>query len=177
MGLFDTVHCEYPLPDARHQGLEFQTKDLDCALDTYTITIDGRLLRRSWRFGQEALQLEVEWPIHGDVRFYTHEKSLDPPWIEYVARFTRGRVEWILPLDEARRTPGVVLDGEPLPPPSESAEPEAEPGSAAPSAPLQAESAGAAAFLEMAVRYADLPAPPNPLPSGYAALLYLYGLR
>ena len=32
-------------------------------------------------------------------------------------------------------------------------------------------------FLEMAVRYAPLEAPPNPLPSGYAALLYLYGLR
>lgn len=32
-------------------------------------------------------------------------------------------------------------------------------------------------FLEMAVRYADLDAPPQPLPSGYAALLYLYGLR
>ena len=32
-------------------------------------------------------------------------------------------------------------------------------------------------FLEMAVRYASIEAPPNPLPSGYAALLYLYGLR
>jgi tRNA(fMet)-specific endonuclease VapC len=32
-------------------------------------------------------------------------------------------------------------------------------------------------FLEMAVRYADLAAPPQPLPSGYAALLYLFGLR
>ncbi|MGH9363119.1 MAG: hypothetical protein ACRD2T_14505 [Thermoanaerobaculia bacterium] len=32
-------------------------------------------------------------------------------------------------------------------------------------------------FLEMAVRYSDLEAPPRPLPSGYAALLYLFGLR
>jgi hypothetical protein len=32
-------------------------------------------------------------------------------------------------------------------------------------------------FLEMAVRYATLTTPPSPLPSGYAALLYLYGLR
>jgi hypothetical protein len=32
-------------------------------------------------------------------------------------------------------------------------------------------------FLEMAVRYSHLQAPPRPLPSGYAALLYLYGLR
>ena len=32
-------------------------------------------------------------------------------------------------------------------------------------------------FLEMAVRYADRESPPSPLPSGYAALLYLYQLR
>jgi hypothetical protein len=32
-------------------------------------------------------------------------------------------------------------------------------------------------FLEMGIRYADLSGPPRPLPSGYAALLYLYGLR
>lgn len=32
-------------------------------------------------------------------------------------------------------------------------------------------------FLEMAVRYSKLESPPRPLPSGYAALLYLYGLR
>jgi len=32
-------------------------------------------------------------------------------------------------------------------------------------------------FLEMAVRHAALEVPPRPLPSGYAALLYLYQLR
>ena len=32
-------------------------------------------------------------------------------------------------------------------------------------------------FLEMAVRYAKLETPPRPLPSGYAALLYLFQLR
>ena len=32
-------------------------------------------------------------------------------------------------------------------------------------------------FLEMAVRYATLQEPPSTLPSGYAALLYLYHLR
>lgn len=32
-------------------------------------------------------------------------------------------------------------------------------------------------FLEMAVRYAYPKCPPSPLPSGYAALLELYGLR
>jgi len=32
-------------------------------------------------------------------------------------------------------------------------------------------------MLEMAVRYADLSNSPKPLPSGYAALLYLFDLR
>jgi hypothetical protein len=32
-------------------------------------------------------------------------------------------------------------------------------------------------MVEMAVRYADLSKPPQPIPSGYAALLYLYDLR
>lgn len=32
-------------------------------------------------------------------------------------------------------------------------------------------------FLEMAVRYSTLQEPPMPLPSGFAALLYLYDLR
>jgi hypothetical protein len=32
-------------------------------------------------------------------------------------------------------------------------------------------------MIEMAVRYADLKEPPQPMPSGYAALLYLFDLR
>lgn len=32
-------------------------------------------------------------------------------------------------------------------------------------------------MVEMAVRYVDLLEPPQPMPSGYAALLYLYNLR
>ena len=32
-------------------------------------------------------------------------------------------------------------------------------------------------MVEMAVRYADLAEPPQPMPSGYAAFLYLYDLR
>ena len=53
MGLFDTVRCRYRLPDSRLQDAEFQTKDLDCLLLTYTVTEEGRLRvdfrdRRVW---------------------------------------------------------------------------------------------------------------------------------
>lgn len=282
MGLFDTVHCEFPLPDPRHQGLEFQTKDLECLLDRYTITSDGRLLRHPWRGGRGP-ERDVEWPIHGDISIYT---SQDGTWIEYSVRFTHGRVEWIRPREEVRQDPSLAPpDGEPLPGLFASVESQAQPGDATPPAAPSAGAADAAApdaeeallqglrrdrpelekllaknsshwgyedpiyrfyhqsfkvywlqgqtqsivdrlqalapdltlnpwfvqiveagtgkewkhednerwlevtrpileaffharfFLEMAVRYADLQAPPQPLPSGYAALLYLFGLR
>lgn len=284
MGLFDTVHCKYPLPDPRHQDLEFQTKDLDPALLTYTITRDGRLVRHALRGGRGKLDRDIDWPLHGDIRIYTHEKSLDPAWVEYVVRFTHGHVEWIRPFEEVRLNPDLASpDWELFQEPSENVEIEAEPPPSIPPEAPPAEAGGEASpeqvlirslrrdrseletllracsdhwgyedpvyrfyhqsfkvywlqqktqsivdrlqalapdrplhpwfvqivqegtgkefkiednehwtevtrpileaffharfFLEMAVRYADLEAPPQPLPSGYAALLYLFGLR
>lgn len=43
MGMFDTLTCEYPLPNLAHNKLQYQTKSLDCNLDHYTITVFGRL--------------------------------------------------------------------------------------------------------------------------------------
>ena len=284
MGIFDTVHCEYPLPDARHQDLDFQTKDLERFLGTYTITYDGRLIRHAGR-GRGGPDRDIEWPIHGDIRIYT---SVDKEWIEYVVRFTHGRVEWIRPLEEVRQSSDVPPpeNEEEFPwEPSGSIEPEAGPTHVLPAGEPRAETGGEAAlkpeeallqslrrdrhelerllqecsshwgyedpfyrfyhqsfkvyglqrqtqsivdrlqalapdrplnpwfveifqsgtgkkfkmednqrwtevtrpileaffharfFLEMAVRYADLEAPPQMLPSGYAALLYLFGFR
>lgn len=45
MGMFDTIICKHPLPDAGPpdgDGL-FQTKDLACHLNIYEITAEGRL--------------------------------------------------------------------------------------------------------------------------------------
>jgi hypothetical protein len=268
MGLFDTVNCEYPLPEAGHQDLEFQTKDLDPGLDHYTITRDGRLVRNAGKGGWGP-DRDVERPHHGDVSIYTSKAGT---WIEYAVRFTNGRVEWIRPLEETRRAPGFSPPyGEPLPEPAPpppalpadtgvAAGPEEalllslrrdrnalqkllEENSShwgyedpvyrfyhqsfkvywlqqqtqaivdrlqalAPDLPLnpwfvQVVESGtgkefklednarwtemtrpileaffhARFFLEMAVRYANLPAPPQPLPSGYAALLELFCIR
>lgn len=45
MGMFDEIICDYPLPGDSpffiEPGHRFQTKDLDCCLDTYRITADG----------------------------------------------------------------------------------------------------------------------------------------
>jgi hypothetical protein len=286
MGMFDTIYCQYPLPDARHQDLEFQTKDLECLLHTYTITRDGRLVLKVRRRGEET-DREIEWPLHGDLRIYTSIRTAeDSEWVEYVVRFTHDRVEWIRPLKEMPAEPEIPpLEWDPEPfeefleiikakraegskPPSK----ETEITDAAASTPeealllslrrdrhdlesllercsdhwgyedpvyrfyhqsfkvfglqdqtrsiverlqalasdlplnpwfIQIVESGtgksfklednarwpevtrpiveaffhARFFLEMAVRYADLQAPPRPLPSGYAALLYLFRIR
>jgi hypothetical protein len=110
MGMFDTVRCEYPLPYARHQDLEYQTKDLECLLVHYTITRDGRLVLNA-RQGRGRPSRDIEWPLHGDIRIYTSDDSVEPHvWIEYVVRFTHGRVEWIRPKEEVPPTPEVPAE-------------------------------------------------------------------
>ncbi|MFL6289884.1 MAG: hypothetical protein ACJ759_03220, partial [Thermoanaerobaculia bacterium] len=245
-----------------------------------TITRDGRLLLHA-QGGKRGLDRDVEWPLHGDIRFYTSIRdSGESVWIEYVARFTHSRVEWIQPKEEVPPPPEIPpleWDWKPMTELLENLRSKAEPqgletGAAAAQGPegslllslrrerheleallkqcsdhwgyedpiyrfyhqsfkvyglqqqtrsivekLQALAPGlplnpwfvqivesgtgkefkhednarwtevtrpileaffhARFFLEMAVRYADLQAPPQPLPSGYAALLYLFGLR
>jgi hypothetical protein len=113
MGLFDTIYCEYPLPNPVHQALDFQTKNLDCGMDTYRITHDGRLIRRA-RKGRRGPGRDIEWPLHGDMRIYTSLRNEDSPenrtWVEYVVRFTHGRVEWIRPHEEL---PPTVAEDDP----------------------------------------------------------------
>jgi len=109
MGLFDTIKCEYPLPEGLHQNLEFQSKDLECLLDHYTITRDGRLVRHA-RQGGCGLERDVEWPYHGDIRIYISDPDDTHQLIEYVVRFTHGRVEWIRRAGDAQPAPGPRVD-------------------------------------------------------------------
>lgn len=121
MGMFDWVHCDYPLP-GKPEGLRlsFQTKDLDNQMDTYTITAEGRLLKRcvEWEdtpadelpykdepegsfarlFGcmREKSAEIVDTNYHGDLIFYSEDETADRemplPWYEYTIRFTQGQV-------------------------------------------------------------------------------------
>ena len=101
MGLFDDITCEYPLPNLSHQDRAFQTKDLGCWLHRYVITRDGRLIRKA-RTGVwgEGSPRDMEWPIHGDIQMYDFDRDRDQ-MVEYVVRFTHGRVEWILSAADA----------------------------------------------------------------------------
>jgi hypothetical protein len=96
MGIFDNVACDYPLPDPRHQDLEFQTKDLERVMGRYTITRDGRLIRhaRPSPFMPAPVR-DVEWPIHGDIRIYDLDPDSEQDLIEYAVRFAYGRVDSI----------------------------------------------------------------------------------
>lgn len=43
MGMFDTIHCKYPLSVEGANDYEYQTKDLHRALDLFKIELDGTL--------------------------------------------------------------------------------------------------------------------------------------
>lgn len=105
MSVYDSIRCEYPLPDSALQDEEFQTKDLGEGLRRYTITRDGRLLRhlpnpdrvasvdRPAEFNGSSGTEPI--PHHGDLRIYT--TATKGELAEYRVRFTHGLVEWIRP--------------------------------------------------------------------------------
>lgn len=135
--MFDTVKVRYPLPNPAHQQLVYQTKDLDFMMEQYIILEDGRLVvqRREteWVDDPEPVEgpagrlklfrghlktLRSWWELayhHGDVNIYTSidaaadgDGSKDE-WVEYVVRFTQGRVERVFVLDEVKPREGVVV--------------------------------------------------------------------
>ena len=94
MGLFDEVRSEYPLPDPAHQKLLFQTKDLGSLMDRYVITKHGRLVRKKNGGLFHKTRRDVVCPIHQDLRIYTSVEVApeEEEWVEYIFRFTEGRV-------------------------------------------------------------------------------------
>jgi len=96
VGMFDTLTCDYPLPDRAAQTIEFQTKSLACTLGRYVITSSGQLMQCAWRDGHFVP--DHAWPFHGDVRIYGRLPAGRE--VEYIVRFTHGRVEWIRPSDQ-----------------------------------------------------------------------------
>lgn len=119
MGMFDTLYCDYPLPDNEVQHEDFQTKDFSCVLDTYRITTDGRLHHEpdNELTDDETLFREADYiDFQGAIKFYTFiERPFEPPlwtfaegtdepqgqvvemeWYEYHAMFVEGIVTQIV---------------------------------------------------------------------------------
>jgi hypothetical protein len=120
MGMFDYIKCDVPLPDG-FTGHGFQSKHFACELDKYTITADGRLVRRyvsdhepvpesEWQYKNPKGPLQEIWhessktkPVysecdmnfHGVFNFYTSSGKHDDgtfEWHEYTAKFTDGKL-------------------------------------------------------------------------------------
>lgn len=119
MGMFDTIYCDAALPDGFADEVAYQTKCLECAMSTFRITTEGRLVKIHDGFLDNGLvsiltdgAVEEVGPLvwadyHGDVEFYADNiasmsgdflstEDDAPPWSRhYVARFTDGRLSRI----------------------------------------------------------------------------------
>jgi hypothetical protein len=89
MGMFDDIRCKFPLPDTTEDeinsmddGINFQTKSLDCFLDYILITEEGKLYIR-----------DKPSDYTGKIVFYTSGKN--STWFEYEAIFIYGKIDSI----------------------------------------------------------------------------------
>ena len=88
MGMFDTIVCEHPLPDAC-PAREFQTQSLSCVLDAFRLTAAGRLIDGR---GNDT-------SIHGVLRMVASDRA-ERGW-EYEAKFSDGQLMHLLPKAQA----------------------------------------------------------------------------
>src|SRR5262245_61591321 len=119
MGYSDYLTCELELPGLGvPAGLTFQTKDLFGTGVRLTLTPAGRLIEHQARIEEAERKLvapgvtvsdyraiplgDRDLEFHGDVRFYTHLRN--GTFVQFVARFTHGQVEWIRSLGELSDT-------------------------------------------------------------------------
>lgn len=92
MGLYDIVTVHYPLPDVGkmpRSGVMLQTKSFDRQLESYMLTVDGRLLRLTDGGWGKRLREPIEILFNGE--FVLERK--------YRCRMVFGRVVWIKTID------------------------------------------------------------------------------
>lgn len=117
--MFDSIKCEYPLPIPEgvdkigfdYKSIEFQTKDFDSLLDTYTIRENGELYKTNatykWvdddnHFLKGYMDVESseeqKYDYHGILNFYCYEDieqddgEVTNITIDYIAKFTDGKL-------------------------------------------------------------------------------------
>jgi hypothetical protein len=94
MGMFDYVRCEVPIKGMLNSTTrEFQTKDMECLLDTYVITSYGVLLKYSYTEDGSDSYLEPEFmeSYSGPLKFSYYDTSM----IRCQAEFKDGRLIYI----------------------------------------------------------------------------------
>jgi hypothetical protein len=99
MGMYDEIWWQAELPRGHSpESRLFQTKSLHRCLERYVVTPEGRLrlVGHGWQDegafeGTHDPKASMDTDFHGDIRLV----SVDGEQIEYVARFTHGKLEWI----------------------------------------------------------------------------------
>lgn len=99
MGMFDELTCKHKLPDNdTNEKTVFQTKNLECKLNRYEITVDGRLrLARHGNYPGWHVERKMREPIDYDgcLYFYATNDGTDEKVYkryEYVATFVNNIV-------------------------------------------------------------------------------------
>jgi hypothetical protein len=102
--MFDFVNCDWPLPDATFQNKMFETRSLGNLGRRYTITKQGRLVRR---LSEELTEYkgprysdDVELPLHGELRISSRWTTPGEPRLSLVFRFRKGQVQWVRRAEE-----------------------------------------------------------------------------
>jgi len=99
MGMFDFFEIDGKfLPEnLKHKNTGWQTKSLDCCLDTITITEDGDLmLSKNYNFDVNPLK-KIDYT--GEIIFYqdimeeNEHKNVDNVWYEFVCIIVNGKLE------------------------------------------------------------------------------------
>ena len=102
MGMFDYLHCAYPLPVQGRSLDGWQTKDTPAQFcDEYEIREDGSLWHHAYDLGDAPEgsfglnQTNQRWepcPHTGPIRFYDFKRD-DEGWVEYCAVFKDGQLK------------------------------------------------------------------------------------
>lgn len=113
MGMFDYIQCDYPLPDdekpvgdaENHKNEwrpfdgQFQSKDLDCNMDKYTISAEGNLtVEKDYGLGDYETRAPEQSYFTGWLNFYHgegHPLKENYKWFNYRAEFFRGKLHAI----------------------------------------------------------------------------------
>ncbi len=102
MGMYDSIRVRSPLPNPPawvEPDTVWQTKELLCELVEFEITADGRLLQLpelGWGWDEKRLPEPRVWDdYHGDLWFVESGLPVGSGLVEYVARFTNGKLSQI----------------------------------------------------------------------------------
>ncbi len=90
--MYDYIRCEYPLPgNPPSWATEFQTKDLGCEMEQYTITADGRLTGGDFSDFTGTISFYDNNVVASGPGTYTRNGE-DAQWVEYRVIFVDGKL-------------------------------------------------------------------------------------